>query len=139
MNSFVLKTILLLFFISGLIIIDQFFKLKIRTGGGFFVCNKGISFGIFLPNIIFWLIWLLLLFFLIYILFLKRNRILREFFPYFLILTGALSNIIDRLFFGCVFDYIYFINIPFPVFNLADIYIFIGILFFILFLKQKTV
>ncbi|MFA7319293.1 MAG: signal peptidase II [Parcubacteria group bacterium] len=38
--------------------------------------------------------------------------------------SGAVSNILDRLRFGCVID---FIDLPFwPVFNLADIYITIG-------------
>ena len=42
-----------------------------------------------------------------------------------LILSGAISNIIDRLYFGCVID---FIHIPFwpAIFNLADVFITIG-------------
>ncbi|MCL5795760.1 MAG: signal peptidase II [Patescibacteria group bacterium] len=45
-----------------------------------------------------------------------------------LILAGAISNIIDRIIFGYVLDYI---NIGFwPVFNLADIFIFAGIILY---------
>jgi len=45
-------------------------------------------------------------------------------FPLILILSGGISNLFDRLYFGCVID---FINLKFwPVFNLADIYITIG-------------
>lgn len=41
-----------------------------------------------------------------------------------LVLSGAISNIIDRLHYGCVVD---FIDLKiWPVFNLADIYITIG-------------
>lgn len=41
-----------------------------------------------------------------------------------LIASGAISNMIDRLYFGCVID---FIDFHFwPVFNLADVYITVG-------------
>jgi hypothetical protein len=41
-----------------------------------------------------------------------------------LVAAGAISNIIDRIYFGCVID---FIDLHFwPVFNLADIYITMG-------------
>jgi lipoprotein signal peptidase len=46
-----------------------------------------------------------------------------------LILSGGISNIIDRLYFGCVIDFIdlnRFIN--WPIFNLADIYITFGVI-----------
>jgi lipoprotein signal peptidase len=50
------------------------------------------------------------------------------------IISGAISNIIDRIYFGCVID---FIDLRFwPVFNLADIYITIGAI--ILIKKQLT-
>lgn len=52
-----------------------------------------------------------------------------------LIFSGALSNIIDRLYFGCVID---FIDLKFwPVFNLADVYITIGGIMLIF--NQRTV
>lgn len=42
------------------------------------------------------------------------------------ILAGAISNILDRLYFGCVID---FIRLPFwPLFNLADAFIVIGVI-----------
>ena len=43
-------------------------------------------------------------------------------------LAGALSNLIDRLFYGAVIDFIqlYAGNYSFPVFNIADVAIFIG-------------
>ncbi len=57
---------------------------------------------------------------------------------YALILSGAASNVIDRLIFGCVID---FINLNFwPVFNLADIFIAIGAIISIInIFKKKSV
>ena len=37
--------------------------------------------------------------------------------------SGAVGNLIDRLVFGFVTDFIYFSPINFPVFNVADIYV----------------
>lgn len=52
-----------------------------------------------------------------------------------LILSGALSNIMDRLSFGCVID---FIDLKFwPVFNLADVFITIGAI--IILVKSRKV
>ena len=54
-----------------------------------------------------------------------------------LILAGAISNIIDRFYFGCVID---FIDLKiWPVFNLADIFISVGAIAIIIkTLKHKT-
>ena len=52
----------------------------------------------------------------------------------FLILLGAISNFIDRLFFGYVVDYLYLRY--FTVFNLADMYISIGALISLISLKK---
>ncbi len=45
-----------------------------------------------------------------------------------LAIAGALSNLVDRLFYGAVIDFIelYAGSLFFPVFNLADVAIFIG-------------
>jgi len=50
------------------------------------------------------------------------------------ILAGALANLLDRFNYGYVIDYIYFIGIDFPIFNLADFFILIGCLVIILLL-----
>lgn len=42
---------------------------------------------------------------------------------YVFIIAGALGNLIDRMRQGFVVDFIYFMPIDFPVFNVADIYI----------------
>jgi len=58
---------------------------------------------------------------------------------YGLILVGAISNIVDRIFYGAVIDYIYIPIINFPVFNISDIAICTGagLLVLDLFKKKK--
>ncbi len=43
-----------------------------------------------------------------------------------LVFAGALGNFFDRLFFGKVVDFLYFMPINFPVFNVADICVVAG-------------
>lgn len=94
-------------------------------------CNPNIAWGIPLNGLFFWIIW-------IFIFFLISYNLKKYFNPFLLlVLFGAISNIIDRIWTGCVIDYI---NLPyFPVFNIADAMITIGITLFIFqdFLKQK--
>lgn len=109
---------------------------KIRSTGGFYICNKGISFGISLSNT-FWYIWAIFaLLTIVYIfkLFIKHTQHNLFVFSLVLALTGIFSNIIDRVLYGCVSDYL-IISRSLPIINIADIEIFIGlstILFFIL-------
>ena len=126
-----------LLIISSLIILDQLSKYLVRQWGGFYICNPAIAFGLHVPQLFFWSIWLTVIAYLgLSILNFKfsilnqssisKFLISKSFeFEAFLIIGGALSNIIDRLYFGCVID---IINIPFwpAIFNLADVFIVIG-------------
>ena len=49
--------------------------------------------------------------------------------PFLLIITGALGNILDRFIYGSVVDMFHFIlwGYSFPVFNIADTLIFLGV------------
>jgi len=46
----------------------------------------------------------------------------------FLIITGGLSNLFDRIFFGYVIDWIRVFFLPLSIFNIADLMIFGGLL-----------
>ena len=46
--------------------------------------------------------------------------------------AGGLGNFIDRLFLGYVRDFLYFKLIDFPVFNVADSYVTIGLIILII-------
>lgn len=116
-----------LFILFALISFDQLSKYIIRMKGGFYICNNGIAFGIKLYPIIFYIIWIVIILFLIAALY---KKIFSCDFCTIVILSGAISNIIDRLNFGCVID---FIDLKFwPIFNLADIYITIGVMLILL-------
>ena len=47
----------------------------------------------------------------------------------FLITAGGIGNLIDRVRLDYVIDFIYFAPIDFPVFNVADIYVSVGMIF----------
>lgn len=138
---------------AALISFDQLSKYIIRTSGGFYICNPNLAFGI-KPAYFFIVLAIIIVSTIIFSLGNHKSQIsnnkqaqnqneqnskqswicnfgnrnlfdiwnLR--FGILLIIAGGISNIIDRLYFGCVID---FINLKiWPVFNLADIYITIG-------------
>lgn len=134
-------TILLIWGV-GVVIADQFIKYKIRNFGGFYICNKGIAFGLALSPGVFWLILsIFLVIIFIYFKYLLNNSLSKPLFflVFVLILAGAVSNIIDRLLFGCVIDYIFTPYKYLPVFNVADIAIFVGglLLFYVIYNKNR--
>lgn len=57
------------------------------------------------------------------------------------LLAGAVGNMVDRLRFGYVIDFIYFVEIDFPIFNTADILISVStvvlILLLLFYYKEK--
>lgn len=130
-----------------LILLDQASKYTIRTRGGFYICNRGVAFGIQAQEILVFVFVAIIVLFLISRIsnsrFIISNIIpdskrqnwklnfksviknsSRLHFPLVLILAGGISNLVDRIHSSCVID---FIDLKFwPVFNLADIYITIG-------------
>ena len=120
----------IVFFSIILVFIDQFFKQKIlreKFLGIEYVKNAGSSFGIFSDILFYNSIIIFLSLFVIFLLFFQRKKILtfysKKLELYFLVffLSGALSNLLDRIFFSFVIDYINFFNLF--IFNLADFFI----------------
>jgi len=102
--------------------------------------NFGISFGLFseiIPAIFLIIIGLLVVFFIIYLLLNAQGYL--EYWGLFIIICGAIANIIDRFVNGYVIDFIYFhINqFYWPAFNFADIYISVGIIMILLNMLKK--
>lgn len=69
----------------------------------------------------------------------KKYRILHILFS--LIGAGAIGNMIDRIRFNYVVDFIYFVLINFPIFNVADIYVTVStaaLVFLLLFVYKEN-
>ena len=98
-----------------------------------YVRNTGAAFSVFSGGVS-WLRWLSLIVSLGLIAFaLFGNRLsLLEQIGYGFVLAGALGNGIDRFLFGYVVDFFDFRLISFPVFNVADVGINLGIFFLLL-------
>lgn len=106
-------------------VIGEFFTFRLSG-------NTGIAFGIELPTTGIIVLTIILLLLVIYLLQkelnLKKNLTIIS---SALIIGGGLSNLIDRFTYGSVVD---FISIwKWPIFNLADIYITVGVLLIIIF------
>lgn len=90
------------------------------------VQNTGIAFGLFRDRINLSFLLFILGIIMLSLIFLRKNSYSRRGqLAIFLIIAGALSNLIDRFRFGYVIDYLDFRI--WPVFNLADTSITIGI------------
>ena len=141
-----------LFLSTFIILIDQltknliFYKYKSVINKDFilfridFVKNYGAAFNIFNGNRIF--LSCISIFFsilLTYLILKKNNSSLFDLLSYSFILGGTIGNGMDRVLRGFVVDFINLNIINFPVFNIADISINIGFIFFLysIFKKQS--
>lgn len=109
-------------------IINNFFYLT-------YVHNKGAAFSILVGyRYLLIIITIIFLYFLYNYLRKQVNIFKLEIISYGLILGGVLGNLIDRILFGYVIDYLDFLifNYNFPVFNLADSFIVIGCIMLII-------
>ncbi len=92
--------------------------------------NKGSAWGMFdnkpvVPVIVSCL--LIILIFYVYSNLIRYRHFRKVRICVLFLLSGAISNIIDRIRIGSVTDFIYFKFIDFPVFNVADIYVTLSI------------
>jgi len=102
--------------------------------------NFGISFGLFSGLISPWILIILGLLVVAFIFYLMKSAsdTLEEW-GLLIIISGAISNIIDRILNGYVIDFINFHYKSFfwPAFNFADIYITIGIIMIVINVLRK--
>ena len=109
------------------------------------VSNTGIAFSMFQNNNIFFIVLVsLVLIYIIFFLIINNKKFtILQVNSFLLILSGGTGNLIDRIFRGAVVDFIdigYKEIYRWPAFNVADFYVCIGIMLFIvsiLFCNQK--
>ena len=115
---------------DSITIIKNFFYLT-------YINNDGAAFSILVGKRIF-LILIAVLVIVMLIRYIKKNNIQNklELVSISLIIGGSLGNLMDRVIRGYVIDFLDFkiFNYNFPIFNLADTFIVIGV--FLLFLKE---
>ena len=125
------KRIAFIFYLFFLFFLDQITKIFLANRD-FFVGfihfhtlqNRGLSFGINLGDKFnFLILTVAIVLFLVYLT--KNFKFTKTGFWMFLIFTGAASNLVDRFYFGFVRDFID-LRMGFT-FNLADLYILIGL------------
>ncbi|MDD6640507.1 MAG: signal peptidase II [Erysipelotrichaceae bacterium] len=107
-----------------------------------YTCNDGAAFSILKGKRVFFIIMTIIVVFLIVYYLLKNKVYWVEKYSLLLIISGALGNLIDRIMYGYVIDFLDFIifGYDFPVFNIADSFITIGaigLIISILFLNKE--
>ena len=118
---------------SAIDIIPGFFKVT-------YVQNFGAGFSILQnQNTLFLIITPIAIIFLCYLLFKTKKGDLLTISGLLLMIAGALGNFIDRIFTVYVVDFLDFVifGYDFPVFNIADSFLTIGVFLFIAILKEK--
>ena len=107
-----------------------------------YTCNDGAAFSILKGKRVFFIIMTIIVVFLIVYYLLKNKVYWVEKYSFLLIISGAVGNLIDRIMYGYVIDFLDFIifGYDFPVFNIADSFITIGaigLIISILFLNKE--
>lgn len=108
--------------IGSISIIDKIFSFT-------FVENRGAAFGIFQgKTLALSIITIVIIIGIVYFYIRLPKTHVYKFirFSLILIISGALGNLIDRIFRGYVVDFFHATFINFPVFNMADIYVVVG-------------
>ena len=105
------------------------------------VRNEGVAFSFLDGNRLFIIVMSLIVFCII-IYYLKHNEVtLLDSIGFGLVIGGALGNLIDRIIYGYVIDFIdvYIFGYDYPIFNIADIGVVIGviIIFISSFMKDR--
>lgn len=109
-------------------LIDNFFRIT-------YVKNTGAAFSIFSNNtLLVIIISVIVIGFLLFYIYKNKGNNKLENVSYAFILGGAISNLIDRLVYGYVIDFLDFeiLSYDAPIFNLADTFIVIGVILFLI-------
>lgn len=128
-----------------LLMIDQLVKLLVRSKvplldevevlPGFFsiyhIKNSGAAFSLFSGStLVLIILSILVLFFLHYYVLTEEHMTKWRIFGFGIVIGGIIGNLVDRILYGAVIDYLsfHFFGYDFPIFNIADIGITFGFL-----------
>lgn len=118
-----------LIFNQSINVINNFFNITYvkNTGGAWSILSGKLDIIIIITIIV-------ICMFIIYV-FKRNNYTLLEIISYSLLLSGSFGNLIDRIVYGYVIDYLDFniFGYNYPIFNFADICIVIGIILMFIF------
>lgn len=109
-------------------LINNFFRIT-------YVKNTGAAFSIFSNNtLLVIIISVIVIGFLLFYIYKNKGNNKLENVSYAFILGGAIGNLIDRLVYGYVIDFLDFeiLSYDAPIFNLADTFIVIGVILFLI-------
>lgn len=99
----------------------------------FYIRNEGAGWGILQGQMwFFYIVTLFIMAYVVYLIYKHRQSNLWLKITYGLLLGGALGNFIDRLFLGYVIDMFRLSFINFPIFNIADVALSVGIFLLII-------
>lgn len=132
-----------------LILIDQIIKIVVNSSLKLYesitiiknifnityVQNKGAAWSILAGNRFLLISIAIIALFLIFIFFIKDNKLSKlEIIFYSLLISGIVGNLIDRIIYGYVIDYLDFniFGYGFPIFNFADICIVVSVILIII-------
>lgn len=125
-----------IFILLILFLLDRVLKIYFWQHTSLAYLNQNISFSLAIGQYFLWPILFLLSVFVYFQCLQAYKKNTKHFYAWGLIFIGAVSNILDRLHYGGVID---FISLPyFPVFNLSDVFIFCGVAYLLIAkLKEK--
>ena len=114
---------------DSIVIIKNFFCITyVRNTGAAWSIFEGRVLGIIVVSLI-------IISFIVYYISKQKVKSKLEKIGYSLILGGALGNLLDRIIYGYVIDFLDFniFGYDYPIFNLADSFIFVGVILLIIY------
>lgn len=113
---------------SVIIIKDFFYITYVRNTGAAWSIFSGETLGIVIVS-------LMIILGIIYYIFKNNPESKLEKLGYGMILGGAIGNLFDRIIYGYVIDFFdfYIFGYDYPIFNLADSFIFVGVIILIIY------
>ena len=113
---------------SIMIIKDFFYITYVRNMGAAWSIFSGERLGLIIVSLI-------IICFIVYYILKNKPKDRLEKIGYAMILGGAFGNLFDRIIYGYVIDFLdfYIFNYDYPIFNLADSFIFVGVVLLVIY------